>query len=69
MFAESSRYCSPTRGEITRAAGCDEFEPGVARPRGEGTGQATDGDVYGWFAEGFDTSDLRAAQALLAELA
>lgn len=26
-------------------------------------------EVYGWFTEGFDTPDLRAAQALLAELA
>jgi hypothetical protein len=24
--------------------------------------------VYGWFTEGFDTEDLRAAKALLAEL-
>lgn len=24
--------------------------------------------VYGWFTEGFDTSDLRKAKALLAEL-
>src|SRR5262245_31096041 len=27
------------------------------------------GDVYGWFTEGFDTADLRDAQALLDELA
>jgi DNA-binding SARP family transcriptional activator len=27
------------------------------------------GEVYGWFTEGFDTPDLRAAHALLAELA
>jgi tetratricopeptide (TPR) repeat protein len=27
------------------------------------------GDAYGWFTEGFDTADLRAAQALLKELA
>jgi predicted ATPase len=26
------------------------------------------GDIYGWFTEGFDTHDLRAAQALLEEL-
>jgi predicted ATPase len=26
-------------------------------------------DVYGWFSEGFDTQDLRAAKALLDELA
>jgi predicted ATPase len=26
-------------------------------------------DIYGWFTEGFDTSDLRAAKALLEELA
>jgi len=25
-------------------------------------------DVYGWFSEGFDTADLKAAHALLAEL-
>ena len=25
-------------------------------------------EVYGWFTEGFDTTDLREAQALLAEL-
>jgi predicted ATPase len=25
-------------------------------------------DVYGWFTEGFDTADLREADALLAEL-
>jgi len=25
--------------------------------------------IYGWFTEGFDTPDLRAAQVLLAELA
>ena len=24
--------------------------------------------IYGWFTEGFDTADLREAQALLAEL-
>jgi hypothetical protein len=24
--------------------------------------------IYGWFTEGFDTADLRAANALLAEL-
>jgi predicted ATPase len=27
------------------------------------------GDVYGWFTEGFDTADLKAAKALLDELA
>jgi predicted ATPase len=27
------------------------------------------GEVYGWFSEGFDTADLREAQALLQELA
>lgn len=27
------------------------------------------GEIYGWFTEGFDTADLRDAQALLAELA
>jgi hypothetical protein len=26
-------------------------------------------EIYGWFTEGFDTLDLRAARALLAELA
>jgi predicted ATPase len=26
-------------------------------------------EVYGWFTEGFDTTDLREAQALLAALA
>jgi adenylate cyclase len=26
------------------------------------------GEVYGWFTEGFDTADLRAARALLEEL-
>jgi tetratricopeptide (TPR) repeat protein len=26
------------------------------------------GDIYGWFTEGFDTTDLRAAKALLADL-
>jgi adenylate cyclase len=26
-------------------------------------------DVYGWFTEGFDTQDLRAAKVLLDELA
>ncbi len=26
------------------------------------------GDIYGWFTEGFDTHDLRAAKALLEEL-
>jgi adenylate cyclase len=26
-------------------------------------------ETYGWFTEGFDTPDLRAAQTLLAELA
>jgi hypothetical protein len=26
------------------------------------------GEVYGWFAEGFDTADLHEAEALLAEL-
>jgi predicted ATPase len=25
-------------------------------------------DIYGWFAEGFDTKDLQAAKALLGEL-
>jgi hypothetical protein len=27
------------------------------------------GDIYGWFAEGFDTADLQEAKALLEELA
>ena len=27
------------------------------------------GDIYGWFTEGFDTTDLQEAQALLSELA
>jgi adenylate cyclase len=26
------------------------------------------GEIYGWFAEGFDTADLKAAKALLEEL-
>ena len=26
------------------------------------------GEIYGWFSEGFDTADLRDAQALLAQL-
>ena len=26
------------------------------------------GDIYGWFTEGFDTADLKAAKALLEEL-
>jgi len=25
-------------------------------------------DIYGWFTEGFDTADLKEAEALLAEL-
>jgi hypothetical protein len=27
------------------------------------------GEIYGWFSEGFDTADLRAAKALIEELA
>ena len=27
------------------------------------------GEIYGWFTEGFDTTDLRKARALLDELA
>jgi hypothetical protein len=26
------------------------------------------GDIYGWFTEGFDTADLKAAKTLLEEL-
>jgi hypothetical protein len=48
----------------------------IARPRGGlsgGTNPIPRGDgllapVYGWFTEGFDTRDLKAAKALLEEL-
>jgi predicted ATPase len=36
------------------------------RRRGEGSGAASElADVYGWFSEGFDTEDLRAARSML----
>jgi predicted ATPase len=40
--------------------------------RGQGKNDAARsllGGVYGWFTEGFETADLRAARALLVELA
>ena len=56
------------RRAVVRAARGDQPGPAARRPRGPGRARAALAPVLGAFTEGYDTRDLRAARALLAEI-
>jgi hypothetical protein len=63
MFSACPRHGLLGAGELAGATRSDEPEPPVAA-----AGQAAHdllAPIYDWFTEGFDTADLREAQALL----
>jgi hypothetical protein len=51
------------------AACTDESGEALGWARSTLRGGGSSGAIYGWFAEGFDTQDLKDARALLDELA
>jgi predicted ATPase len=48
--------------------GSDESESGVSAAGKRGEARDLLGEIYGWFTEGFDATNLQEAKALLAEL-
>jgi hypothetical protein len=79
---EDLQWADPTtldllRGTAERGAPAPLFvfhqshepRPPLALPGQEATSVRTACSGYGWFTEGFDTRDLKEAQALLEELA
>ena len=75
-FAVRSRVCFNRANEIARQQQAKSFELRAAMSlarlwQQEGKrkeGRAILGDVYGWFTEGFDNTDLKDARGLLDEL-
>ena len=57
-----------TARQIVRTPRDDEPGAVVERPASRGRARRRLEDVYGWFTEGFETPDLRAAQLLLTHL-
>jgi hypothetical protein len=68
-FCSQHLDCSQTTIKIMGAACIDELGSAVARSGQAGTGPRSSCPCYGWFTEGFDTLDLKQAEALLDELA
>ena len=57
----------PPAGEIAGAARGDKLEPALAK-QGKKSEAASMTELYSWFTEGFDTTDLKKAKVVLDEL-
>ena len=68
MFSQGHRHCPSATSEIVGAAGGDELSRLWQRQGKKAEARQLLAEIYGWFAEGFDTKDLQEAKALLNEL-
>jgi adenylate cyclase len=67
VLSQGHRDRSQAAGEVAGVARNDELGSPVAAARQ--APRSTLSDIYSWFTEGFDTTDLKEAKALLEKLA
>jgi predicted ATPase len=68
QLQECHRYRPRAKRQVVVAAHCDQSSPAVADQGRRAKAQNLLAPVYGWFTEGFGTTDFKVAKELLDEL-